>query len=327
MNPAKDQHNENPTPHPVTTQQGSLDHVLDVLALHNHPFLLVGCAAQRWMGSNGNMTNVCEIVIRNDVLDTIASDLLATRKWKLWTKNPEAEEDAVDTHAPISKCDADIVFRRVHIENANEFAYLALWSEDSYHITVDECASIQVPDVYSWSPILVEDSWHPALHRDNGWWYGPRVRPDTKAPFPSSTAHPNAIFFPSLPRGRSAAHTHSISVPSLPAYLDALVYHVTHYKVTKPGLWAVSSWQLRNLTRYLYLELDHQQLALLIEMDEYDFMDDYLERFVRKPRFVYGMSEKGEFGAARVREWNPGSYPEWCRVSKRRECVCEVATS
>jgi hypothetical protein len=51
-------------------------------------------------------------------------------------------------------------------------------------------------------------------------------------------------------------------------------------------------------------------------MEEYEFMESYLKRFVRKPRFVYRVDEKGEFEATRVREWDPESYPAWCRVSK-----------
>jgi hypothetical protein len=296
----------------VTSPKGSLDHVLDVLASHHHPFLLVGCAAQRWMGSLGNMTNVCEILIRDSALKAIASDLLATGRWE----NNSPDPNAAYGHDAISKCDADLVLERLHIESENEFCYLALWSETAYHINIDECATLEVPDVYSWQPILVEESWHPAMHRDNGWWYGPRVHPDTKIPNSPLGAHPKKIFFPGLPRGKSVNHPHPILVPNLTTYLDALIHHITQYKTTKRGLWAVSSWQLRNLTRYLYLELDHQQLPLLIEMEGYEFMEGYLSRFVRKPRFVYRKDEKGEFEATRVREWDPKSYPDWCGTLK-----------
>jgi len=138
------------------------------------------------------------------------------------------------------------------------------------------------------------------------------VHPDTKVPNSPSSAHPNAIFFPGLLRGKSASHPNPILVPNLTTYLDSLIYHAIHYKTKKPGLWAVSLWQLKNLTRYLYLELDHQQLPLLIELEEYEFTEAYLGRYVRKPRFVYRRDEKGEFEATRVREWDPTSLPEWC---------------
>jgi hypothetical protein len=316
MNPSTDCNSSLETtqslaPQSVAPQEGSLDHILDVLASHDHPFILIGPAAQRWMGSNGTMTDICEVLIKTNAVHTIASDLAATRKWEVHA----SERRTSHSHDPISMCDADLVLRRVHIENANEFYYLALWSEESYHVNVSKCATVEVPDVYAWQPILVEETWHPALHRENNnnnWWFGPRVHPDTSVPNSPPTAHAPRIFFPGLPRGRSATHTRPILVLSLPTYIDALIHHATHYKISKPGLWFVSNWQLRNLTRYLYLELDHQQLPLLIELEEYESMEKYLERFVRKPRFVYGRDGRGEFRAVRVREWERESYPEWC---------------
>ena len=295
-------------PKPVASEQGSLDHVLDVLTSHQHPFLLVGCAAQRWMGSAGTMTDVCEILIRHNTLKAVASDLLATSRWTLNEQDPED----IWGNDPVSNCDADIVLRQTSIENEDEIRYLALWSDTAYHVDIDSCITIEVPDVYCWQPILVEETWHPALHRENGWWYGPRVHPDTKVPNSPPGAHPPAIFFPGLPRGKSASHPSPILVPNLTTYLDSLIYHAIYYKTTKPGLWAVSLWVLKNLTRYLYLELDHQQLPLLIELEEYEFMEAYLGRYVRKPRFVFRRDEKGEFEATRVREWDPKSLPKWC---------------
>ncbi|RMZ71447.1 AAA family ATPase [Pyrenophora seminiperda CCB06] len=80
------------------------------------------------------MTDVCEILIRNNDIDTIASKLAATGKWEI---NKLAPEDSYG-HDPIQKCDSDFVLKRLEIMNDNEFAYLALWSENSYHIGVDE---------------------------------------------------------------------------------------------------------------------------------------------------------------------------------------------
>jgi hypothetical protein len=304
----KTQTTDDSAPSPVAAEDGSFDHVLKILACHHHPFLLVGCAAQRWMGSAGTMTDLCEILIRHHMLKAIALDLLATGRWQVNERDSEGSfgNDAV------AKCDADIVLRRTHIEDNNEFPYLALWSEITYHMDVDRCAAIEVPDVYCWQPILVEESWHPAMNRPNGWWYGPRVHPDTKVLNSTGSAHPNAIFFSNHPRGKSSSNPHTVFVPGLTSYLDSLIHHVTNYKISKPGLWALSSWQLRNLTRYLYLELDHQKLPLLIELEESEFMEGYLNRFVRKPKFVYRRDENGEFEATKVREWDPESYPEWC---------------
>jgi len=141
-------------PKPVASEEGSLDHVLGVLASHRHPFLLVGCAAQRWMGSAGTMTDVCEIFIRNNTLKTVALDLLATERWEVNERDPED----IFGNDPVSNCDADIVLRKTSTENEDEIRYLALWSDTAYHMDIDSCITTEVPDVYCWQPILVEET-------------------------------------------------------------------------------------------------------------------------------------------------------------------------
>jgi hypothetical protein len=73
----------------------------------------------------------------------------------------------------------------------------------------------------------------------------------------------------------------------------------------------LASWIIRNLTRYLYLELPHQQLPLLIELEEDEYMEEYLRDYKRKPRFVYR-----EGRGTQVQEWDPTSYPDWCKAEK-----------
>ena len=71
-----------------TVKEGSMDHVLDVLASHGHPFMLVGSSAQRWMGSRGMLTNGCDMLVRDNALDTIASDLVCTGHWEPHNPGP-----------------------------------------------------------------------------------------------------------------------------------------------------------------------------------------------------------------------------------------------
>jgi hypothetical protein len=112
-----------------------------------------------------------------------------------------------------------------------------------------------------------------------------------------------------LPRGKSPSNDYPVLVPSLPAYLDALIFHATHYKQSKQNFALLASWIIRNLTRYLYLELPHQQLPLLMELEEDEYMEEYLRDFKRKPCFVY---QRGL--GTRVQEWDPTSYPDWCKA-------------
>ncbi|KAF2276104.1 uncharacterized protein EI97DRAFT_473985 [Westerdykella ornata] len=102
---------------------------------------------------------------------------------------------------------------------------------------MDECPPVEVPDVYPWPSILVEENWHPAIHREDGCWYGPRLHPGTKVPNQGN----RVILFPkTLPRGKSATNKYPILSPMIHAYLDALIYHKKHYGKTKPGLTFIS---------------------------------------------------------------------------------------
>lgn len=295
-------------------QEGSLDHVLSVLAIHNHPFILVGLTAQRWMGSAGNLTNTCDILIRDNSIDRIATSLISTNHWVLY----EPGADEVDSWCAGAEFEADIVLIRHTYTNENEFLFLCLWTESTYHINVDNVDKVEVPDVYPWQIILIESAWHPALHRTDGWWFGPHLNPDVYSAHPHLpiTAAAPRIITHGLPQGRSAGHTQKIFVPSLCPYLDALVYHKRYYQKSKPGLAVESGLQISNLTRYLYLELEGQRNALLMMMEEDEFMETYLKGYKRKPFFVYGTKEqdgKNVLLSKRVQKWDPNSYPDWCR--------------
>jgi hypothetical protein len=261
------------------------------------------------MGSAGMMNDTCDLLVRNSALESIASNLVETGHWEVHTPGPE---ELVPT-SPLDKTDADLVLRRTEIKHQSEYQYLSLWSETTYRITVDSCPVVEVPNIYPWYKILIEEKWHPAIDR-GGWWYGPHLHPNTKVTNLPECATQPTIFSKWLPRRKSASNNYPVYVPSLPAYIDALIYHATHYKRSKSGLASISSWQIDNLTRYLYLELPHQQLPLLIELEEDLFMEDYLRRYRRKPRFVYRVApgSENELEATRVNDWDPTSFPDWC---------------
>jgi hypothetical protein len=216
-----------------TTEGGSTDHVLDVLASHNHPAVLVGSSAQRWMGSAGMLTNGCDMLIRDSALSSIASYLVKTAHWE--AHDPDAPPPW--EICPPTERDADFVLRRIDIIHDSEYHSLSLWTETTCHISVDDRPTVEVPVVYPWQQILVEEQWHPAINRDDGWWYGPRLHPDSKLPNLPERAKPPTLFSKGLPRGKSATHDQPVSIPSLPTYLDALIYHITRYhQYSKPGL-------------------------------------------------------------------------------------------
>jgi hypothetical protein len=292
-----------------------MDHVVDIMASHNHPVVLVGSSAQRWMGSAGGLTRICDLLTKDSALQSIGTALIQSGHWKDARLNEQSDLDEQSDLNEQSDLDelpeseADIFLQRTNIEDDNEYAYLCLWSETTYHINVDECSFVEVPDFYPWYKVLIEEKWHPAIGREDGWWYGPRLSSETKLLNLPERAVAAWTFFEGLPRGKSPSNDYPILVPSLPAYLDALIFHATRYRQSKPYFALLASRIIRNLTRYLYLELPHQQLPLLIELEEDEYMEGYLRNFKRKPCFVY---QRGL--GTRVQEWDPTSYPDWCKA-------------
>jgi hypothetical protein len=277
-------YSEVPPPHkPNTALIGSMDHVLDILSSHHHPMILVGMAASRWMGSNVILPSACDLLIRDDEIDSVTSALIRSGHWNLQISEPQ---DFWTQHYSIHR-DADVLLQTTANPLHWEYSHLRLYSESSYRLSVDTSPLIHVPDVYPWKTMLIEEDWHPANNRTDDYWYGPHVHPTSKLNYPEGAALPTA-FPPGLPRGISPIKTNGVYIPTLSRYLDSLIYHKTQYRDTKRGLSMQATWLIENLVRYLFLELSHQRLPLLAELKEGEYMDAYLERYIRKPFYVYG---------------------------------------
>ncbi|XPS73927.1 hypothetical protein M3J09_006057 [Ascochyta lentis] len=92
--------------------QGGMDHVLDMLASHDHPLTLIACSAQRWMVSAGTTINSCDLLARNDTPESIASELVETRHWEFRDPGTQVPEEPY----PSVKYDANLVLRRIEME-------------------------------------------------------------------------------------------------------------------------------------------------------------------------------------------------------------------
>lgn len=158
--------------------------------------MLVGCSGQRWMGSAGMMISSCDLLVRKSALESVASNLVETGHWEFHNPGPQIPGEPF----PSVECDADLVLRRTEIKHESEYQYLNLWSETMYRISVDNCSVVEVLDVYPWHHILVEEKWHPDIDREDGWWFGPRLHPDTKVPNLPERVKPHIIFSKRLPR-------------------------------------------------------------------------------------------------------------------------------
>jgi len=180
-----------------------LSSIFDTLHEYSHPFILVGVVANRWMGCEGTVDEGFDILVRNNQLQEIIPSLVATGHWTSFDANSLLE--ILDSHPYnprevgervfLTLCsEADAVLQSVDLEELG-FTHMRLWSEETYKMRIDELNLVEVPDLFAMVSCLVEEEHHPALRREDGWWYGPRVlstfdRPQencSKLPRPAST--------------------------------------------------------------------------------------------------------------------------------------------
>lgn len=291
---------------------GPLDHIFDVLRPYEHPFVLIGLSAHRWMGCSGMVDRAFDMLIRNDQLKAIVADLIRTRHWTLFDADMEMKTfDAVpftlERLAPEIRglgqflrysYDADVVLGCTDMEGLG-YDYLRLWSEDTYRINIDRGNFVEVPDLHAANPFLVEDEHHPAPQRVNTAGYGPCTL--------AQVGEQYKIGFPGLPRAQGPRISEPVLIPCISMYLDALVYQRFRYKSLKPEFTVVADFQIHNLTRYLYLEIPCQKNAILfqVEAETEDFLQPYLERYKRKPRHTLIDGKCVYF-----KEWPPETHPK-----------------
>lgn len=326
-----------PTPG-TNTVEGTIDHVFDILDKYSHPFILVGHVALRWMGCSSSVDAGFDLVVRARQFPDIVTSLVETGLWTTydsfrvleffksdasWQNLEYIEERTLIEHL----CEADAVLRWRGIEGIG-FSYMRLWTDETYHIDIDASPLVEVPELYPWNPFLVEMEFHPALRRDDGWFYGPRI-------FDEATANNGAdgIFNTIYQRTKGAQNSSPINILSIPAYLDTLVYHKTHYATSKRGLASVADLQINNLTKDLFLELPHQMNPLLFQVDAEteNYLQPYFAGWKRVPRYVMSRSK----GRVPVNLWDPESYPVdlippfvWMgRVSHDRIQACKSSTT
>ena len=299
--------------------------ILTVLKKFSHPCILVGQAAHRWMGCGGCVDNAIDLLVRDDQFELITAAFIDSGYWGLF--NPRSKRASNMTALLLSKvedheqlrgheglkdsrqpeddeklevdsflnycCDADQALQ-LTVETTQEwpFNYIRLWSEQTFHIQVDGAMLIQIPALYHGQPLLAENDFHPTSSRADGWHFGPEKLSNLDTGL--------------LTIGE--ADDTNLFIPTIPSYLDALVYHITRYNNTKTSLAFISQWQIRNLTRYLYLELPglRNQILFEVEGSTERFLENYFNNYKRKPFYV--LSKEGEL--VLVERHRPDSYPE-----------------
>ncbi|KIW09637.1 uncharacterized protein PV09_00501 [Verruconis gallopava] len=299
--------------------------IFTVLKKFGHPFILVGQAAHRWMGCGGCVDDAIDLLVRDDQFELIIAAFINSGYWGLF--NPRFERASNITALSLSKvedheqlrpceglkdsrqpeddeklevdiflnycCDADQTLQ-LTVETTQEwpFNYIRLWSEHTFHIQVNGATLIQIPALYHGRPLLAENNFHPTSNRADEWHFGPEKLSNL------DTGH--------LTLGK--ADDTNLFIPTIPTYLDALVYHIIQYTNTKTSLAFISQWQIRNLTRYLYLELPDLRNQILFEVEGSTerFLENYFNNYKRKPFYV--LSKEGEL--VLVERHSRSSYPE-----------------
>jgi hypothetical protein len=289
-------------------------HIFDILRTHSHPFILVGAIAHRWMGCAGCVDEGFDMVFRTNQIKEIAVDLVKTGHWEVFDAVMEREKFEGSNYDPLTHGDmvlfalcseADTVLKNVDLENLG-FSYLRLWSEKTYMFSIDASSLVRVPGLFAKNSCLVEEEHHPASQRQDGWWYGPALIPNAESRGPDEVPDEN------LSTGNPIG-LHSFFVPKIPADLDALVAQKTQYLSAKPQLCSIASWQVRNLARYLFLELPHQKDAILfqVEANTEIYLQSFLDHYRRKPFYVLDADGKPML----VSQWDPKTYPGYLTLA------------
>lgn len=304
--------------------------ILTVLKKFSHPCILVGQAAHRWMGCGGCVDDAIDLLVRDDQFELITAAFIDSGHWASFNARSKraskmaalllSELEDHEQHRPQGGledsqqpgdteklevesfrdfsffnrcCDADQALQQTVDSTQNwPFNYLRLWSEQTFHFKVDGAMLLPIPALFHGQPLLAETDFHPTSNRTDGWNFGPAKLSNM------NTAHYTVC----------KADDRNLFIPTIPSYLDALVYHKTRYTNTKPSLAFISQWQIRNLTRYLYLELPQLRNHILFEVEGSTerFLEKYFNNYKRKPFYV--LSKEGEL--VLVERHRPESYPE-----------------
>ncbi|THW99297.1 hypothetical protein D6D13_10202 [Aureobasidium pullulans] len=230
----------------LTNDPSIFDGVHEILACHNHPFILVGPRAVRWMGINAPLDPACDIVLRKNQFIRIVTHLANHKDWKITDMRHEDPNLGYSfRHDPIfAEADA-LLERKCWTDDGVNARYLRIWSDETLHLNIRSRSQlVRVPDSHTRKPVLVEMDYHPCRHRDDDVWFGP----DTM----NMAMESSPLTF-NLPRRGLPYRNYRVYIPTIPAYWDALV--AQKEQDDKRGLRKSASRQMNLLFRYLLRDL------------------------------------------------------------------------
>ncbi|KAI9814520.1 MAG: hypothetical protein M1826_002193 [Phylliscum demangeonii] len=253
----------------VQPQSGYFDEIADILALREHPIIVVEASALRWMGVREINDEDLELLVRDKDLAGILADLIATGQYDLVDHNPAdpLRYGYVAGHVPR--------LRRQHCLGL--YTHLDLWSETMYHLSCD-VPLVEVPDLMAWNVGLVEDEFDP-------------VGPDAVS-VSVRTRQADGVKMLHPVMAQTAGCRRPIYIPSIPVFIDAFLdqgrhrlAHPENYLDMKASL---PLYHISNFIRYLFLENGYRRdriLSKLAPRNRPD-MEIRMNRYKRKPLYT-----------------------------------------
>ena len=239
-----------------------LDILITAFASEQHPLVVVGLHATRWMGARaGADENTLDLLIRDSSSPAIISTLLSSSSWCL-------SHDVSDL-SYLPPADISAVTR---LTAFGGLWLLTLWPERVYGLRADG-PLIQVPDFSPLNSVLIE------TEMDPGCPQGPRLLSDKTTRFVWRKSDlPDALLVQtSLPGAVE------IFIPTVASFLEALCGQASRRPDCLPtGRGAKYVIDLR--IRYLFLEQEGQRRKLEQRLEKnanWDFLNNHLDNYVR----------------------------------------------
>ncbi|PUU75244.1 hypothetical protein B9Z19DRAFT_1131621 [Tuber borchii] len=235
-----------------TQSVASLESVFAVLSAHDHPFVMVGTYALRWMGVQLLPGYIMDILIRTSQVASICQAFPQTGEWL------EVDESSIPGLATLSEREECRSVQR--FKRCDDQWYISLCSENTYRLTVDS-EKIQVPYPINFNSALVQSEFHPNPgDRSSDWKTRPYLMTDKDIAFvwPAS----GQVSFP-------------VFIPTIPEFLDSCLYCIGGRNYRDYDDCDIPHGDMSYLARYILLDLPHQQDKLLSKVKNAKWLAEF----------------------------------------------------
>jgi len=224
----------------------SLESVFHVLSDHDHPFVMVGTYALKWMGVGLHTGYIMDILARNSQAASIHQSLAQTSGWM--------EVDDASIPGLVSTAEREEQRSVGRFKRLDDHWYISLCTEDTYKLLV-ATEKIRVPHPISWNAGLVESEFHPNP-TDR------RVKPYLITDKTIKFVGAEPVAFPAF-------------IPTIPQYLDSCLSCTGGRSHVDDESCIIPESDLDYLSRYLALDSPHQQNKVLSKVHQAKLLEEY----------------------------------------------------